>query len=430
MALLPSLGWAQALSCKSLFSAKYHQRQMIDEQALRKEAMELLHEIEKIENEIASNRRFNGNLERVTVHERSHRILQLKYFISHNEVGRALDLFSPTFRDVEISFHVIQRNRQKIEALIADHDAGRIDAPALKRLKKALERENAEGYQRLGRSYGDYYAVRTLLEEIIQKGTVTDPNLEMAGSVVRSSSSLTAEQILDGMGSSKAAGLFPGIGILADRPALKSIKQLLATTPEIYLDKIIVEARRERNSAIFRLSSSLVDIVYKLINKTLKPQWVEPVSNLFNLSYDAKIHKMYMPLIEEVIDIHNPARQLDELMRYSIIHNSHELLVTFARVLETRHLWPSLKKLAEVRGGDSFHDRIFAEKMQKAEDEAIHRSPLSLYHMQSGATRTGIILSSLATGAMLIYFQWTPETLDVLMGLKESLMSVAKGALP
>jgi hypothetical protein len=240
-------------------------------------------------------------------------------------------------------------------------------AALIKRIEKQMDKKASY----VGRNWVKYKLHRQHLDHILK-----DPlcDKECKAGIRKLKSLLGVSSVDEHLLNPYFAGLYS--------PSLAQVRTLVYSVPAAYESKIIVKgihdliaavrdiitmptARRIIGSSIvgiFRKNNSIIKLTDKVFNE------IESVTNHF-------------PEINTLFTISDPVKKLDRLRNVNVMFSNDELLVTFARRVDTKAEteWDILLKAAK----DDENAARFYARMVEAEKLAIIKGPLSPYHSRN-----------------------------------------------
>jgi hypothetical protein len=201
-----------------------------------------------------------------------------------------------------------------------------------------------------------------------------------------------------------------------ESPTLSEIRKVVYSVPAAYEAKVIVKGLNDLKAAIRDiltlpaarriLSKGIVGAFLgnkKIIKATDKVfQEIESITN-------------HYPEIETIFNISDPVKKLDRLRNVNVMFPDDELLVTFARRIDTKAEmeWDILLKAA----GENENAKRFLVRMKKAEELAIIKGPLSPDHSRNPfASFVLIIFGGTTFGG---YSAFTSTTTEVSASLQD-----------
>lgn len=387
------------------------------------EAIQFLNEVTALENGVRRFGQVTGGYERATIVEARQRKQLLRLHLSLEEKTQAAELYRPLFRQVEMGYMVIKNHTQTLARISRTEKSREKNKEQIEQLKTELQ----EAYRQFGEGYGEYKEIRLLLEVLGDRQASEGQELSRVEKSERSS----ARFILASIGikpdlASRMGNVDSGSWV---RPTLAEITDVFRQHPEVLIAKLKRDRKEERTLAVrvAVLSYPLFNFLKLLIFK-LPPKIRGPVSTVLSLSYNTHLRDRYLDPIDRVVTVKDqPELQLDLLRELNSRSDvKDEMLVTFARLTFLNGDWVALRQVADAKGTDNAVYRDFAERMKKAEEQALKDGEMPLHYEATTAQKLLTVLSSTVTAATAYHF---PEILATSADTLSTVGEVVRHAL-
>lgn len=370
------------------------------------EAIRFLNEVTALETSIRNYSEVTGGYERKTVLEEKKRVRKLRLQLSLEAPAPAVEIYRLIFRHVEQGYMTILNHTSEIKRLSRTKTSREKNKDKIEQLNAELQ----DAFVKFGENYGEYKDIRILLETMATKEATQGRVLDQRSIKEKK----MAQFILASLG--LKPDLASRVGDVRidswSRPDLASVTHVFRQHPEVLLAKLKRDKKEEKALAyrVAALSYPLFNFLKLLVFK-LPARLRGPVTTMLNLSYDSHLLSRYLDPIDRVISVREqPELQLDllrELNSRSDIQD--EMLVTFARLTFMNTSWRTIREYADQRGVDNQIYKQFAERMAKAEEQAIKDKELAT-HFETTTFQKLLAALSAAGTAGTAYFM--PELLQ------------------
>lgn len=309
-----------------------------------------------------------GDSARQTQFERQLREKEFNFLINNlQNLGMAIDKAQRSFIDVEANY--IRLNQ--IYKDIREGRTSSFSADQILEFKKDY-----------ANSFGDYFYIRTTLEELAYLDSKDFTSL--SNNAVDTNPDSTAINSMT-LSKEKAKYLLNKLGIPTliakkdsahiKRPSIEELSDFFKEHPELLLLKIQNDLKVQKIRTIKLMPLTLLQVeniqayILKFVPRHLKPI----VGSFFALNYNHYVLKTYLPNIMKVLDSPNdsPLQRLTTLHTLATEKNTLEFLTTFARISLYTKTWVELKGEAEKLSKDSPLYLKFYNQMQEAEAAAV-----------------------------------------------------------